>query len=87
VLRITTVEASHRWRTLKVEGRLTGEFAGELSRVATAALGESGVKLDLADVTFADHNGVRVLRALRKAGVQLVAPSEFLLALMNGERT
>lgn len=87
MLRITAVRASHGLQILKVEGRLTGEFAGELARVATTALGQSRLKLDLADVTFADHNGVRVLRALESRGVDLVGASEFLVALINGEQT
>ena len=84
MLRISSGAAVNGQRRLKVEGRLAGEFVDELSRVATKALAQSGVTLDLADVTFVDLHGARVLRALRDAGVELADPSEFVLALMNG---
>ena len=86
MLRISSVMTIDGQRHFKVEGRLMGEFADELSRVAIEALADSDVKLDLADVTFMDHSGARVLRTLRNAGVELVNPSEFLLVLINGEQ-
>lgn len=86
MLRISSAMTTNGHRHFKVEGRLTGEFADELSRVAIDALADSGVTLDLADVTFMDHSGARVLRTLRNAGVALVNPSEFLLVLINGEQ-
>lgn len=86
MLRISPLVPVNGQRRFKVEGRLTREFADELWRVATEALTDSGVRLDLADVTFADHGGARVLQALRASGVELVAPSEFVLALIEGEQ-
>jgi anti-anti-sigma regulatory factor len=86
VLRITERTASRgEVRTIKVEGRLAGAWAHELSRVTTAALAEGyGLSLDLADVTFVDATGVRLLRSLRARGVELVSCSSFVLTLLNG---
>jgi anti-anti-sigma regulatory factor len=83
VLRITTVASPAGPRRLKVEGRLAGEFVEELSRVAAGALAESGsVIVDLAEVTFLDHHGVRVLRSLKAAGVELVDCSQFVRTML-----
>ena len=53
--------------TLKLEGRLTGPWVGELARLWEQTLpkrGGKGIALDLRSTTFADAGGIRVLRSI-----------------------
>lgn len=86
MLRISTVPATAGRHRLKIEGRLTRAVGGELRRAARAALKGGRVELDVADVTFVDHSGARLLRTLQHAGVALVGASAFVLALMDREQ-
>ena len=71
--------------TLKVEGRLAGQWVEELSRAAAAAsAGAPRVVLDLAQVTFVDADGITLLRALRDDGVALADCSSFVSSLIDG---
>jgi anti-anti-sigma regulatory factor len=71
---------------VKVEGSLAGPSAEEFSRVAKSLLSNHPTfQIDLADVTFVDHAGVRLLRSLAAAGVTLLGCSPFIQALINGE--
>lgn len=87
MLRISRLPADDGLFRFKVEGLVAREFAGELLRVVTAALHDGRVSLDLSDVTFVDHDGARALRKLEGAGVELVNPSEFVAALLNGDQS
>jgi hypothetical protein len=75
VLKITTTEtpAERRW---VVQGRLVGPWVREL-RTAWMRTRRSQDKriciVDLNEVTFIDKGGERLLRAMSKKGVQLVA--------------
>ncbi len=84
VLRITSTKTSTAG-TLKVEGRLAGQWVDELSRAAAAALGDTpSVVLNLADVTFVDAAGVALLRELRARGFALADCSTFVSGLIDG---
>jgi ABC-type transporter Mla MlaB component len=86
LLRITNM-LSDEGQKVKVEGRLTGEFVEELSRVARRALADSSrVVLEMADVSFVDQRGLALLRSLQADGVELAHCSQFVRTLMNGER-
>ncbi|HXW05338.1 MAG TPA: STAS domain-containing protein [Vicinamibacterales bacterium] len=88
MLRITSLSSEDDGRRLKVEGRLTADVVDELSRAARRALAASSrVVLDLADLSFADHRGLDLLRALRRDGVELAQCSQFVSTLMNGGRS
>ncbi len=53
--------------SLKLEGRIVGPWAAELDhywRQNTSALKAKPVSLDLRDTTFADADGIRILRAI-----------------------
>jgi anti-anti-sigma factor len=85
LLRITCTAPSGETGTVRVEGRITGEYVPELSRAVTQALsGAPRVVLDMADVTFIDQAGVALLRRLRRQGVELVECSSFISTLVNG---
>ena len=86
VLRITSTRTETA-STLKVEGRLTGQWVDELSRATAAAVaGGRRVVLDLADVTFVDAEGIALLRELRAGGFALADCSSFVSGLIDGAR-
>jgi anti-anti-sigma regulatory factor len=85
VLRITCVASDSDARTVKVEGRIAGEYVHELSRVACVALEKnSRIALDMSQVEFVDHAGAALLRSLRDRGVTFVDCSSFISSLMDG---
>ena len=64
--------------TLKLEGRVVGPWVGELRQVCETLLTEGRpIKLDLADVTFADADGVAVLTGFKTRDVTLKNCSPF----------
>lgn len=71
--------------TLRLAGELTGLELGELERVASELL-EQGrtLRLDLADVTFVDGEGVALLQGLRAEGAVWQRASAFILCLLEG---
>lgn len=71
--------------SMVVEGQLVGPWVDELRRTTFDAGLVSGVLLDLRHLTFADTEGVALLRQLRAAGAELGDCSEFLTALIGGE--
>jgi hypothetical protein len=81
MLRITRQTPPHGRPTFVLEGRLVGPWVGELRRAVAELDGRKAI--DLAGVTFADAEGVAALRALRRAGAELVGASGFLLALIG----
>lgn len=57
---------------LRLAGRLGGEWVHELKKACEAARAEHGhVTLDFADVMFADHTGVALIRILQNEGISL----------------
>ena len=64
---------------LKLEGKISGHWVGELERICRLALDKCApVGLDLAEVTFADRSGVKALIQLKQLGVTLLNCSTFL---------
>jgi anti-anti-sigma regulatory factor len=65
--------------TLKLEGRIVGLWVSELRQVCETLLTEGRLlKLDFADVTFADASGLGVLSSLKSRGVDFTNCSPFL---------
>ena len=60
-----------------MEGRLTGRWVEELRRTCQLHAINGGVQLvlDLADVSFADAEGIKLLKELRIRWVTLFNPS------------
>ena len=59
MLKISQVGKANHSVTLKLEGSVVGPWVGELRQVCETFLTEGpSLKLDLADVTFADADGV-----------------------------
>jgi len=82
-LRIMTTGSNLR-ATIKIDGRLTGEEGPELRRVCAGASGRPVI--DLTDLQSADREGVRVLRALRAKGADLVGASPYIQLLLDRGR-
>ncbi len=78
MLKISQVERANHSVTLKLEGRVVGEWVGELRQVCETLLTEGrSLKLDLADVTFADASGVAALSSFKSRGVTFSNCSPF----------
>ena len=78
MLKISQARKANHSVTLKLEGRVVGEWVGELRQVCETLLSEGrALKLDLADVTFADADGVAVLTGFKTRGVTLKDCSPF----------
>ena len=54
--------------TVRAAGRLAGPWVAELSRALDELQASRAVELDLTEVSFADADGVALLRTLRKRG-------------------
>jgi hypothetical protein len=81
MLRITVVESSKIAVTLRVEGRLTGPWVEELRTACNMHTfpDEVQLSLELADISFADAEGISLLKELRNRGVGLIRPTPFLV--------
>jgi ABC-type transporter Mla MlaB component len=78
MLKISRIGAADHSVTLKLEGRVAGQWVDELSRICELVLGERcQLKLDLADVSFADTSGVSLLSSFKSRGVELQDCSPF----------
>jgi hypothetical protein len=87
MLRITVVESSKIAVTLRVEGRLTGPWVEELRIACNVHTfpDEVQLSLELADISFADAEGIALLKELRNRGVGLMGTTPFLTEqLKNG---
>ena len=78
MLKISQAGKANHSVTLKLEGRVVGPWVGELRQVCEALLTEvRTLKLDLAEVTFADTDGVAVLTSFKSRGVRFRNCSPF----------
>jgi anti-anti-sigma regulatory factor len=86
VFRITRLNPGEQPAVLKLEGRLSEPWVGELARVIDLSANGSGrVVLELSGVTYADEDGVRMLRALDGRRAELRGGSPFVVNLVRGE--
>jgi ABC-type transporter Mla MlaB component len=78
MLKISQAGKANHSVTLKLEGRVVGPWVGELRQVCEALLTEGrALRLDLAEVTFADIEGVAVLSSFKSRGVRFANCSPF----------
>ena len=78
MLKISRAGKAGRSVTLKLEGRLAAEWVGELRRVCEKLIGEGRtIKLNRAEVSFVDPDGVKFLAELVSHGIKLVDCSLF----------
>lgn len=76
MLRIT-VEENSKTIVIKLEGRIAGPWVAELGRLweeTAPAVAQRKLSLDLRGTTFADTEGIRILRAIySKSGAEILA--------------
>jgi len=85
MLKITLHDSASELR-LKLEGRLSGPWVGELRqcwRTAESTTHDRRTVLDLADVDFVDPQGQSLLEEMHQQGVTLVAVSPFIRAIVD----
>lgn len=79
MLRVSEIERDGGNATLRLEGRLVGVLVAEVEVVCEQHLSNGRrLRLDLADLSFADRAAIALLQDLRKRGVALTNCSPFL---------
>jgi len=79
MLRISEIELNGDAATLRLEGRAVGTLVAEIENACEAHLSKGHrLRLDLADLWFADRAAIALLQELRKRGVALTNCSPFL---------
>jgi hypothetical protein len=79
MLRISEIELDSEVATLRLEGRLIGMMVAEVETICERHLAHGHrLKLDLADLSFADRAAIGLLQGLRNRGVALTNCSPFL---------
>lgn len=90
MLRISRDNDNSGLVTLRLEGEITGPWVDETSRLCEGIIANGQrLRIDLADVTFADRTGVKLLGNLRTRQAMLDRCSPFLSAQLqfNGNAT
>ena len=78
MLKISQTGTPNHSATLKLEGRVVGPWVGELRRICEPFLAENrALRLDLAEVSYVDEEGVIALNRLKSRGVKLKNCSPF----------
>ena len=86
MLKITHIAQDATQITLKLEGRLVGQWVTALKSECERYLARrSTILLDLSGVSFVDTQGLTTLKALRGQGVELISCSLFVAGLLPGE--
>ena len=67
--------------TLKMEGKLVGEWAEQARDLVTAAVVPKGLIVDLTDVTYVDSGGKRLLSWLGSVGAVFVASGVYAIGV------
>lgn len=70
--------------TLRVEGRLAGEWGPFLERYCQSVTGNArALRLDVSGVTYVDAKGIDTLKRLKGAGVDLVSCPPIITDLLD----
>ena len=79
MLRISADEAVGQSILLCLDGQITGQWVKLLRRMCEARLGKgSRVVVDLKNVSFADRDGIDLLRKLADRGVEILNALPFI---------
>ena len=79
MLRISEIELNGDAATLRLEGRAVGTLVAEVESACEQHLSKGHrLRLDLADLSFADRAAIALLQKLRRRGVALTNCSPFL---------
>ena len=84
MLRISRDGATNGYANIRLEGELTGPWVEETRRVCKTAMAHGHkLRLDLAEVTFVDRAGLKLLTGLQKINAVLENCSAFLKAQLH----
>jgi len=84
MMRITRVVGNDSVESLKLEGKLQGRWVDEAQNAhALSAAQASRTCLDLSGLTFADGEGVALLRELIRSGAQVVGCCSYIAELLR----
>jgi ABC-type transporter Mla MlaB component len=84
MLRITKVHENGTKVVLKLEGKITDEWATLLDGECRAALrSRNRVELDCAAVNFLDEKGIEILKNLPRKQVTLIGAPEYVTELLQ----
>ena len=79
MLRISAIAAAGGTVLLRLDGQVTGRWVMLLQRTCEAELKKGArVTIDLKNVSFADRDGIALLRGLTDSRVELLNPLPFL---------
>jgi anti-anti-sigma regulatory factor len=79
VLRISIIEAAGESVTLQLDGRVSGKWVELLQRTCEVELRKSSrVTVDLKNVSFADRDGIELLRSLRERRFEILNALPFI---------
>jgi ABC-type transporter Mla MlaB component len=79
MLKISEIESANHAVTFRLEGRIAGPWVVEMRKACEKILNDGlQLKLDLAEVSYADQTGVAALAGFRSRGVLLAECSPFL---------
>ena len=77
-MKISLEDSGNHTALLRLEGRVVAPWTSELRKTCERLLlEEKAIKVDMAEVTFADRDGLELLRNLKSRGVSLVECSPF----------
>jgi anti-anti-sigma regulatory factor len=86
MLRITAVAESPMLVTLKLDGRLVSDWVALLEEECLMWLRDHRtVLLDVAEVTFIDRRGVKMLRRITSDRLRIINASAFITELIEGD--
>jgi ABC-type transporter Mla MlaB component len=86
MFRISVERFANHHETLRLEGHLVGPWLGQLQLSCEQVLGEGKqLTLDLTAVSFADRDGVALLRELKVRGVAITNCSPFIAHQLKDE--
>jgi anti-anti-sigma regulatory factor len=86
MLRITAVAESPMLVTLKLDGRLVSDWVALLEEECLMWLRDHRtVLLDVAEVTFIDRRGVKMLRRITSDRLRIINASAFITDLIEGD--
>ena len=79
MLRISVTEAADEPVTLRLDGQVTGQWVELLQRTCKAQLKKGArVTIDLRHVSFADRDGIALLRSLTDRRVEILNALPFI---------
>ena len=85
VLKISIIEAAGETVTLQLDGKVSGRWVKLLQRVCNARIKKrTRISIDLKNVSFADRDGIALLKSLTDRRVEILNALPFITEQING---